>query len=113
MVRWFWWIASRRLTVDSRQSAAASNSFSEVFNVAFGGNTTLNDLYLALRNNLAKFDPEIASINAIYGPERAGDIPHSMASIDKAKVVLGYDPEFDAVAGFEKACRWYFENLKE
>ena len=109
---------SRQLTVDSRQSGEASsqkpvysNSFSEVFNVAFGGNTTLNELYLALRDNLAKFDSEIATIEAVHGPNRAGDIPHSMASIEKASVVLGYDPQFDAVNGFEKACQWYFENL--
>ena len=85
---------------------------SEVFNVAYGGNTTLNELFTALRNNLANFDSEIASIDAIHGPNRAGDIPHSMASIEKAKTVLGYEPEFDTVSGFEKACVWYFENLK-
>ncbi len=86
--------------------------FSEVFNVAYGGNTTLNELFSALKENLAQFDDGIASINAIHGPNRAGDIPHSMASIDKARAVLGYDPEYDAVDGFEKACGWYFENLK-
>ncbi len=85
---------------------------SEVFNVAYGGNTTLNELFTALRNNLAKFDPEIGSLKAIHGPNRAGDIPHSMASIEKAKAVLGYDPKFDAAEGFEKACQWYFDNLK-
>jgi len=86
--------------------------FSEVFNVAFGGNTTLNELFDALRTNLAGFDSEIAAIEAKHGPNRAGDIPHSMASIDKAKMVLGYDPEYDAAGGFGKACAWYFENLK-
>jgi len=89
-----------------------SGGFSEVFNVAFGGNTTLNELFSALQKNLALFDGEIASINAIHGPERAGDIPHSMASIDKAREMLGYDPEFDAAKGFEKACGWYFENIR-
>jgi UDP-N-acetylglucosamine 4-epimerase len=87
-------------------------SVSEVFNIAYGGNTTLNELYSALRENLALHDPEIESLKAIYGPNRSGDIPHSMASIDKAKMVLGYEPKFDAKQGFEKACGWYFENLK-
>ena len=87
-------------------------SISEVFNVAYGGNTTLNDLFIALRDNLAQIDEEIANIEPIHGPFRAGDIPHSMASIEKAKMVLGYDPEFDAEKGFEHACEWYYENLR-
>jgi len=84
----------------------------EVFNVAYGGNTTLNDLFEALRSNLAKFDPEIEKINAINGPERSGDIPHSLASVEKARKVLGFDPKYDAEKGFEMACEWYYENLK-
>lgn len=84
----------------------------EVFNVAYGGNTTLNDLYDALKVNLSKFDKEISKIEPIHGPERPGDIPHSLASVDKAKKVIGYDPQYDAKKGFEMACGWYFENLK-
>jgi len=87
-------------------------SISEVFNVAYGGNTTLNELFEALKKNLSHFDEEIGGIAAIHGPERPGDIPHSMASIDKAKMVLGYDPEYDAEKGFEHACEWYYENLR-
>ncbi len=87
-------------------------TLAEVFNVAYGGNTTLNQLIDALRDNLSKFDPEIAKIEAEYGPIRTGDIPHSQASIDKARNYLGYNPEFDARKGFEVACKWYFENLK-
>jgi len=83
-----------------------------VFNVAFGGNTTLNSLFECLRSNLAKFDPEIAKIEPIYRENRAGDIPHSQASIIKAQRVLGYQPKFDALAGFEQACEWYWNNLK-
>ena len=84
----------------------------EVFNVAFGGNTTLNELYDALQSNLSSFDQEIAKIEAVHGPERQGDIPHSLASVDKARHVLGYNPQFDARQGFEIACEWYYENLK-
>jgi UDP-N-acetylglucosamine 4-epimerase len=87
-------------------------SFSEVFNVAYGGNTSLNELFVSLRDNLSKHDQKIANIEAIYGPFRTGDIPHSLASIEKAKRVLGYNPEFDAAGGFERACEWYFEHLK-
>lgn len=84
----------------------------DIFNVAFGGNTTLFQLYEALRYNLAKYDPEIANIEVTIGDKRAGDIPHSLASVEKAKNVLGYHPQFDATQGFEAACQWYFENLK-
>ncbi len=84
----------------------------EVFNVAFGGNTTLNELFEALRTNLANFDKKIENISPIHGANRPGDIPHSLASIEKAKQVLGYNPKYDARKGFEMACEWYYENLK-
>lgn len=83
-----------------------------VFNVAFGGNTTLNSLYETLRHNLALRDSRIAALEPTYGPERAGDIPHSQASILKAQRILEYAPEYDAAKGFEMACEWYWNNLK-
>lgn len=86
---------------------------SSVFNVAFGANTTLNQLFEALRLNLAKFDPAFAELKPVYGPNRPGDIPHSLASIEKARLILGYNPQFNAEQGFEMACEWYYENLRE
>lgn len=83
-----------------------------VFNVAYGGNTTLNDLYNCLRENLAKFDPSIKDIEPLYRENRAGDIPHSQASIIKAQRILGYKPKYSALEGFELACEWYYNNLK-
>ena len=83
-----------------------------VFNVAYGGNTTLNQLFACLRDNLAKFDSEIAKVEPTYRDNRAGDIPHSQASIIKAQRILGYDPKFSAVEGFANACAWYYNNLK-
>ncbi len=85
---------------------------SEVFNVAYGGNTTLLELFSALRDNLAKYDPDINNIKPEFGPFRPGDIPHSQASIKKAEMILSYKPEYDARTGFEKVAEWYFENLK-
>ena len=84
----------------------------QVFNVAFGGNTKLIELFHALRDNLAKEDPEIAKVEPVIGPFREGDIPHSQASIDKARKLLGYDPKYDARQGFELVSKWYYENLK-
>lgn len=83
-----------------------------VFNVAYGGNTTLNHLYETLRTNLSKYDAEIGQIEPLYGPNRAGDIPHSQASILKAQRLLNYNPQYDAARGFAAACEWYWENLK-
>ena len=83
-----------------------------VFNVAFGGNTTLLELFDCLRNNLAKYDSDIASIEPIFREKRAGDIPHSQASIIKANRILGYNPQYSAILGFEEACEWYWNNLK-
>jgi UDP-N-acetylglucosamine 4-epimerase len=83
-----------------------------VFNVACGSNTTLNELFSILRDNLSKYDPEIARLEPVYGQVRPGDIPHSHAAIDKAKKHLGYDPQFDARKGFELACQWYYQRLK-
>lgn len=83
-----------------------------VFNVAYGGNTTLNQLFACLRDNLAKFDSEIAKVEPTYRANRAGDIPHSQASIIKAQRILGYDPKFSALQGFANACEWYYNNLK-
>ena len=83
-----------------------------VFNVAYGGNTTLIDLFNCLRENLAKFDPRIAEIEPSFRDNRAGDIPHSQASILKAQKVLGYQPKYDAKSGFAEACEWYWNNLR-
>ena len=83
-----------------------------VYNVAFGERTTLNELFTSLRENLARFDPEIARVEVKYGPTRAGDIPHSLASIEKAQKLLGYAPEFSVKRGIKVAAEWYFNHLR-
>ena len=90
-----------------------TNKIGEIFNVAYGGNTTLNDLFNALKKHLSVYDPVIAEIEPVHGQKRLGDIPHSLASVYKAELLLGYQPEFNAEQGFEHACKWYFENLKK
>ena len=91
------------------EDPAAMNT---VYNTAFGDRTTLNDLMASLKKYLADFDPKIGTIETIYGPNRAGDIPHSLASIDKAKSLLGYNPEFSMQQGLQQAVAWYWENLR-
>ena len=83
-----------------------------VYNTAYGDRNTLNDLVGYLKTFLAEFDPKIADVTIEYGPNRAGDIPHSLASIDKAKRVLGYSPKFSLQEGLKEAVDWYWENLR-
>lgn len=83
-----------------------------VYNVAYGERTSLNELVDLLKDNLSNFSPEISQVDVVYGPERQGDVPHSLASIDKAKKLLGYNPQFNINAGLKEAIKWYWENLK-
>ncbi len=83
-----------------------------VYNTAVGDRTTLNDLVKYLREYLSEYDAEIATIEAVHGPNRVGDIPHSLASIEKAKTLLGYQPTHTIDKGLKEAVKWYWENLK-
>ena len=87
-------------------------SVNTVYNTAYGERTTLKELVQLLKQNLALFDPKISDVDIIYGPNRAGDIPHSLASIDKAKDKLGYNPEYSIEKGIKEAVTWYYNNLK-
>lgn len=87
-------------------------AINSVFNTAFGDRTTLNDLMRYLIEYLSNFDPKIAKVPVIYGENRNGDIPHSLASIEKAKKILGYDPQFSIQDGLKEAVKWYWNNLK-
>ena len=83
-----------------------------VFNTAFGDRNTLNDLVGYLKAYLGEYDESIKNIPIEYGPNRAGDIPHSLASIDKAQRLLGYTPQFSLQQGLKEAVGWYWEHLK-
>lgn len=90
---------------------AAKEATNQVYNVAYGDRNTLNDLVGYLKDYLSEFDPKIKNIEVQHGPNRAGDIPHSHASVDKAKRLLGYDPQFSLQEGLKEAVKWYWENL--
>ncbi len=83
-----------------------------VYNTAFGDRTTLNDMVASLKEYLSAFDSAISDIKIIHGPSRAGDIPHSLASIDKAKKLLNYSPQYSFQDGLKQAVKWYWDNLK-
>jgi UDP-N-acetylglucosamine 4-epimerase len=87
-------------------------TMNEVYNTAFGDRTTLNQLIGYLKEFLSEYDPEIINVEIIHGPSRAGDIPHSLASIEKAKLLLNYNPEYNLRDGLYEAVKWYWCNIK-
>lgn len=89
-----------------------SEAVNTVYNTAVGDRTTLNQLVSYIKEELSNYDSKIAEVEVKYGPNRAGDIPHSLASIDKANRLLGYAPEFKLQDGLKEALKWYWENLK-
>ncbi|QBA63898.1 SDR family oxidoreductase [Muriicola soli] len=93
-------------------STTNSEALNQVYNVAFGEQTDLNELVSLLKKNLSSFDPKIADVKVKYGPPRKGDVPHSLASIEKAKTLLGYAPKFSIKQGLNEAIQWYWKNLK-
>lgn len=90
------------------QDSAAINT---VYNTAYGDRVTLNEMVKLLKEYLVAYDPKIADVEVIYGPSRAGDIPHSLASVEKAKRLLLYHPQFSFSQGLKEAVDWYWNNL--
>ena len=82
-----------------------------IYNVACGDRNTLNDLMGYLKEYLSEYDANISNVEVIYGPNRIGDIPHSHASVDKAKENLNYNPEYTLQQGLKEAVKWYWGNL--
>jgi UDP-N-acetylglucosamine 4-epimerase len=80
------------------------NALNQVYNIAKGGQTTLNELFDILKEISGK------SINPVHGPERSGDIKHSLADVSKAKRLLGYDPITSPAEGLRKTFDWYKKN---
>ena len=87
-----------------------TEALNQVYNVAFGESSTLNELFDEIKANLSVYDHKINGISSIHGPNRTGDIPHSLASIDKAKRLLNYAPEYSLKDGLKAAMKWYWEH---
>lgn len=83
----------------------------QVYNTAFGERATLNQLAAYLKEFLGEFDSGITGVQILHGPNRAGDIPHSLACIEKAKKLLCYDPQYSMRDGLKEAVKWYWENI--
>lgn len=88
-----------------------SSAVNRVYNIAFGERTSLNELFASIRAGVAASLPEVKAIEPHYGPERAGDVRHSLADISLARKYLGYAPEVDVKKGMEMTVKWYVENL--
>ena len=101
-------VQMNELALTTKNEAALNT----VYNTAFGKNTTLNEMVDLIKNNLCKFDREIKTIHVRYGAFRNGDIPHSLASIDKAKKLLHYNPQYSFEQGLEETITWYWNNIK-
>ncbi len=86
------------------------NALGQVFNTAVGDRTTLLDLTQLLKKYLSEYDSKIGEVEIKHGPNRAGDIPHSLASVEKAVTLLGYNPAFKLDAGLKEAVKWYMES---
>ncbi len=85
----------------------------QVFNTAVGERNDLNMLVKYLKKYLVPYDHAIGDVEIKYGPDRLGDIPHSLASIEKAEKMLGYKPEVNLENGLKQAVDWYWLNLKK
>jgi UDP-N-acetylglucosamine/UDP-N-acetylgalactosamine 4-epimerase len=88
-----------------------SEALNQVYNVAHGERTNLTALFNMIRKLAGEYDKSILSIEPVYGPVREGDIAHSLASVDKAKTLLGYSPTHNVSEGLKEAVDWYWKNL--
>lgn len=87
------------------------DAVNQIYNVAFGERTTLNQLVGYMKEFMGEYDSRILDVEPVHGPNRLGDIPHSLACIDKAKSLLGYAPKYSLRDGLKEATKWYWENL--
>jgi UDP-N-acetylglucosamine 4-epimerase len=102
--------------VQANQLAALATNpqaMNTVYNIAFGENTSLNQLYNQIQSLLNQFNPNIAHIKPIYSEPRIGDIRNSLASIEKANTLLGYQPTHNLQKGLSESIQWYWDFEKK
>ncbi len=91
-------------------SFAEDSARNQVYNVAFGERTTLNELFDLIKEEVLRHR-DVGDARPVHRDFRAGDVRHSLANIDKARTMLGYDPHFDVRQGLRLAGDWYAANL--
>ncbi len=87
-------------------------ALNQVYNVAYGERTTLNELFYLIRERVAERFPRAEKIEPVYRDFRPGDVRHSLADISRAGELLGYGPEYSVKQGLDLAADWYMDNLK-
>ena len=92
-------------------SVTNPKALNQIYNTAGGEETSINQLCDNIKAILLKHDSSINEINPSYGPYRKGDIPHSLASIAKAKQLLGYSPQITFHEGLKCTVEWYTTNM--
>jgi UDP-N-acetylglucosamine 4-epimerase len=93
------------ITTDNREA------LNTVYNVAYGDRTTLLELTSLLKEHLSAYDESIKDVEIKHRKNRVGDIPHSLASVDKAKRLLNYNPKYNINDGIKEAVDWYWNHL--
>ena len=93
-------------------TANDSEAVNQIFNVAVGDGTTLNELYAALKTNLTSGFPHLSAAEPVHQDFRAGDVRHSLADVSKAQSTLGYKPTHRVSEGLAFAMNWYVDKLK-
>ncbi len=90
-----------------------NSAINQIYNVAYGEATSLNSLFTMLRDEMELLDQGVKTIEPIYEKIRVGDIPHSLASIEKAKQLLHYAPEISVEEGIKRTVAWYVKDSKK
>ena len=93
-------------------TVSSQEAVNQVYNVAVGDRTSLNQLYFYLRDNLVALFPHLGGSSPVYQEFRAGDVRHSLADIGKAVRLLGYHPTHRVEEGLKEAVAWYAESLR-
>jgi UDP-N-acetylglucosamine 4-epimerase len=91
-------------------TTANGAALNEAYNIALGHRTTLDELFVLLRDRLAVRNPKLAGLKPVYGPPRAGDVLHSLADVEKARRLLGYEPTHSIERGLDESLAWYERN---
>jgi UDP-N-acetylglucosamine 4-epimerase len=89
------------------------NALNQVFNVAYGERTTVNQMFFIVRDLLAAHYPQLADVVPQYEAKRQGDIPHSLADVSKARALLDYLPTHNLREGLTEAIDWYRKDFSD
>jgi UDP-N-acetylglucosamine 4-epimerase len=94
-------------------ATASTQAINQVYNIAVGGSTSLNQLFFILRDNLSRNFPRLKDAQPHYREFRCGDVRHSLAEIVKAMKLMGYKPTHTIEDGLLEAMNWYLSDFEK